>query len=334
MLRISVLLMILPLGGCYYMQAAAGQWEVLRKRDPVEHVIADVETPPEVRQKLALLRDARDFSITQLGLPDNDSYRSYADLERDYVLWNVFAVRELAFEAKRWCFPVAGCVSYRGHFVRARAEREAERLRADGYDVVVGGVAAYSTLGRFDDPILSTMLGWSEARIVATLFHELAHQVLYVQDDTAFNESFATAVEEFGVERWLRQRGDPDAFDRYLERREYSESQMGLIRAARSDLQQVYAGDAPDAEKRRRKAKRLRELVDALDALARESGFRRSGWFSGELNNAHLLPATLYEGRLHFFRRLFDNCAQDFQCFYDVARERARRDEDERYQWP
>ncbi len=196
MVRILFLMIfIAPLGGCYYMQAAAGQWEVIRNREPVADVINDADTPSELVERLRIVDAARDYSIEQLGLPDNKSYRSYTDLERDFVVWNVFAAPEFSLQPKRWCFPVAGCVSYRGYFKKESAIRESERLADKGFDVAVGGVVAYSTLGKFSDPLLNTMMRWDDVRLVAVLFHELAHQVVYVKGDSGFNESFATAVE-------------------------------------------------------------------------------------------------------------------------------------------
>ena len=198
--------MLLMLSGCYYTQAARGQMEISRKREPIEDIVASDESPPDLVAQLTVVSEARQFSIDILGLPDNDSYRSYADLERDYVVWNIVAVPEFSLQAKTWCYPIVGCVSYRGYFSQDKAQKKADDLRDDGYDVALGGVAAYSTLGRFSDPILNTMMHWGEADLVAVMFHELAHQVLYIKDDTEFNESFATAVEEIGMQRWLATR--------------------------------------------------------------------------------------------------------------------------------
>ena len=197
---------VLPLSGCYLLQAAGGQMEISAKREPIAEVIADAATPPQLRARLEYVANARDFASRELGLPDNESYRSYADLDRPYVVWNVFAAPEFSVEPRRWCFPIAGCVVYRGYFSEEAAQHYASRLRRRGDDAAVGGVAAYSTLGHFKDPVLSTMLGWSDAQLAATLFHELAHQVVYVPGDSEFNESFATVVEEAGLERWLTER--------------------------------------------------------------------------------------------------------------------------------
>lgn len=321
MLRLVLLLVLsLPLVGCYYMQAAKGQLELTRKRKPITEVLEDEDTGPELEARLRLVQEARQFSIDELGLPDNKSYRSYADIERDYVVWNVFAAPEFALQPKTWCFPVAGCVSYRGYFSKDRAVQESERLAADGYDVAVGGVAAYSTLGKLNDPVLNTMMHWDDVQLVAVLFHELAHQVLYVKGDSGFNESFATAVEEFGVRRWLEARGQVDDMANYTKTRQLRQDLMALVTEARSDLDELYATDLDDEERRRQKGKRLDLLADDVTAEFRREGRDPTDWLSVDLNNARLASMTLYEGRLPEFRALFDQCDQSIDCFYEKAR--------------
>lgn len=316
---------MLPLGGCYYVQAAKGQWELTRKREPIEDVIADDSTPVDLVARLELVQEARQFAVDELGLPDNDTYRSYADIERDYVVWNVFAAPEFSMEPKTWCFPVAGCVAYRGYFSKDAAQRESSRLAGSGYDVAIGGVSAYSTLGKLEDPVLSSMMNWDDIELIGVLFHELAHQVLYVKGDSGFNESFATAVEEFGVRRWLEARGETAAYDDYLERRGLRQDLMGLVAEARADLDALYAGVAGDEEKRSRKSVRLAALQQAIAARLRQAGRDPGNWLSGELNNARLVSMTLYEGRLPEFRDLLARCEYRIDCFYDAARELARR---------
>jgi predicted aminopeptidase len=327
MLRLVLLVACLvPLSGCYYLQAASGQWELTRKREPISDVLSRDATSPELAARLRLVTEARQFAIDQLGLPDNDTYRTYAELERDYVMWSVFAAPEFSIEARTWCFPVAGCVSYRGYFSRESAEREAARLAGRGYDVAVSGVVAYSTLGKLRDPVISTMMNWDDVRLVAVLFHELAHQVLYIKGDSGFNESFATAVEEFGVRRWLESRGMEAAFDDYLGRREMRATLSALVEAARADLDVLYRLAIDEDEKRVRKKARLAvlqaDIAGSLEMAGREPG----SWVTGELNNARLLPMTLYEGQLDEFRGLLEACQQRIECFYGRARELAGRD--------
>jgi len=314
-----LLFLCVPLTGCYYMQAASGQWEVMRKREPIDEVIEDPDTSPELAARLHLLHEARDFSVTALGLPDNKSYRTYADLERDYVVWNVFAAPEFSLTPKQWCFPVAGCVSYRGYFSKDDAMRASERLSDDGFDVAVGGVAAYSTLGNFSDPILSTMMHWDDTDLVAVLFHELAHQVVYVKDDSAFNESFATAVEEIGVKLWLESRGEEEKMADYVAGRELQQRLLQLVAVARSGLQEVYESDVDVVYKRALKSERLKTLAEDVAAELQRSGRNGSGWLNGELNNARLISMTLYEGRLPSFRALYLKCKKSLQCFYTEA---------------
>ncbi|MEL7186233.1 MAG: aminopeptidase [Pseudomonadota bacterium] len=323
--RLLVWLLALSLlEGCYYMQAASGQWEVLRKREPVSEVINDPDTSPQLAARLQLLADARDFSIRELGLPDNDSYRTYADLEREFVVWNVIAAPEFSLEPRTWCYPVAGCVSYRGYFKRDSALKAAGKLRDDGYDVAVGGVSAYSTLGKFDDPILNTMMQRDDVELVALLFHELAHQVLYVKGDTGFNESFATAVEEFGVLRWLEYSGRELEYTKYTASREFREGFMQMVDRTRRDLEHLYARDIGDDEKRSIKRKRLMSFAEHANGWAKENGRDLSGWLGAQPNNAHLVSTTLYQGRLPEFRDMLAQCNDDLECFYEMARQRAR----------
>jgi len=316
-----MLLCVVMLPGCYYVQAVQGQWELTRKREPIAEVLDAADTPPELAARLRLVQEARQFAIDELGLPDNDTYRTYADIEREYVLWNVFAAPEFSMAPKSWCFPIVGCVSYRGYFDRAAAEREAQRLARQGYDVAIGGVAAYSTLGKLKDPVLSSMLKWDDLELVAVLFHELAHQVLYVKGDSAFNESFATAVEEFGMLRWLRSRGMQDAMDEYMTRRDLRQDLMALVAVARSDLEGIYARALDDDAKRAAKSARLAELQASIAARIEREGRDAGQWLSGELNNARLVSMTLYEGRLPEFRALLADCDDDLACFYSRARD-------------
>lgn len=311
---------LLALAGCYYTQAARGQLQIMRQREPVAEVIASDTTTAELGARLRLVEQARQFSIGELGLPDNDSYRSYADLERDYVLWNIIAVPEFSLQPKTWCYPIVGCVSYRGYFSKDKAERLASKLRADGYDVAFGGVAAYSTLGKFDDPVLSTMMRWNDTQLIAVMFHELAHQILYIKDDTEFNESFATAVEEIALERWLESREQDDELRAWRERRELRSRFSALVAAARADLGVIYAQASDDAAKRQQKSARLGEFADAARDLHAAARATAPGWLEDELNNARLLATTLYHGRVAEFRELLEQCGNDLPCFYSAAR--------------
>ena len=321
----------LLLSSCYYLQAAGGQLEVLRKRESIDRLLDDPDTPAALAARLSLVRAAREFSITELGLPDNGSYRSFAALDRDYVVWNVVAAPEFSIEARTWCFPIAGCVAYRGYFSEHRARAKAAQLKAEGQDVFVGGVTAYSTLGIFDDPVLSTMLGRDDTALVALLFHELAHQRLYLPGDTAFSESFASAVEELGVDRWLSARAGGDQWRRYRARKALAEALTALALAARDDLAALYAGPLTPAEKRRAKAARLEALAAALTSRALAHGVDAyKERFAPSLNNARLAVWSAYARHVPALRRLFRDCDEDFQCFYASAAQLAQLDAAER----
>ncbi len=315
-----VVAVVLQLSGCYYLQAARGQMEISRKKESIDEVVAADGTSPELIERLGVVAEARQFSIDVLGLPDNDSYRGYADLERDYVVWNIVAVPEFSLAPKRWCYPVVGCVSYRGYFSPDSAQRKADALRKDGYDVALGGVAAYSTLGKFSDPVLNTMMHWGDVDLVSVIFHELAHQLLYIKDDSGFNESFATAVEEFGMERWLESRRQADELSAWRERRALQTRFSGLVADARTDLGEIYEADTGDDEKRRLKRERMLVLADDAKALFVDSESTAPAWLADDLNNARLASTTLYHGRLPEFRMLLAECDNNLTCFYDAAR--------------
>ncbi len=314
-----VLIVVLQIDGCYYMQAVRGHLDIMSKRRPVDEIIQDADSPDALKERLVLVKEAREYSIHELKLPDNDSYRTYADLDRDFVVWNVFAAPEFSTQAKTWCYPVAGCVGYRGYFSKEDAERQGEKLRRHEFDVVIGGVSAYSTLGRFSDPVLNTMMRWSDLDLAAVLFHELAHQKLYVKNNSEFNESFASAVEEIGIERWLSSRGETVLLQEYRDSREFRRRLMRHVQSARDDLNNLYASGADENQKRARKQAILDALRDAAGTEVDQSGRSSPGWLQSPLNNASLIPLSLYQGRLSEFRDLLTECQGNLRCFYERA---------------
>ena len=322
---------LLTLEGCYYMQAVRGHMDVMQRRRPVLEVLDDPNAPQSLKERLELVRQAREFSVEELELPNNESYRSYADLEREFVVWNVLAAPEFSLRAKEWCFPVAGCVAYRGYFAQRSAEREAERLSESGYDVSVGGVSAYSTLGRFSDPVLNTMMRWSDTDLIATLFHELAHQKVYVKNDTQFNESFATAVAEIGIERWFAAHDDAAGLRVYLDRKAQRRAMLELVEATKARLVALYDAEYEETEKRRLKHAVLDELSRDVLALLSSDGGAAPGWLSGSINNARLVSLGLYEGWLPAFRQIYEECDGKLACFYDAAQDLADLPHDERF---
>jgi predicted aminopeptidase len=320
---------LLSLEGCYYMQAINGHTQLMNQRRPVADVISDPASPETLKERLRLVQEARRFSVRELDLPDNDSYRSYADLGRDYVVWNVFAAPEFSLQPREWCYLVAGCVAYRGYFARKDAEEEARALKGDGFDVAMAGVSAYSTLGKFADPVLNTMMRWSDSDLVATLFHELTHQELYVKGDTQFNESFATAVSDIGMERWFSSHGKLDMLEEYRDTKVLRHTLLQMVDAAKAELAELYAANIEPDEKRRRKQERLNELSADAERLFAEAGIDSSP-LAAPLNNARLVSLGLYEGWVPAFRAMYHECGERIRCFYDRARELAALPADER----
>lgn len=304
------------------MQAASGQMQIASKRKPIDSVLSDPATPGQVRSRLEYAKAARDFASRELGLPDNASYRSYADVGRPYVVWNVFAAPEFSVEPRRWCFPIAGCVVYRGYFNQESARSYARRMRRRGDDATVGGVAAYSTLGHFKDPILNTMMGWSDAQLAATLFHELAHQVVYIPGDSEFNEAFATTVEEAGLDRWLISNGRARELEDWRVYRERQQEFIELLLAAREKLRQLYASKLPETEMRAKKAEAFGQLKFEYSQLrAKWNGYTGyDGWFDRALGNAHLVSAATYHGCMPGFARLLNSVGGDLPRFYQEVK--------------
>ncbi|HEY4369552.1 MAG TPA: aminopeptidase [Steroidobacteraceae bacterium] len=320
------------LSGCYLLQAASGQMQIVSRREPIAKLVADPATPDTLRKRLEYVSTARDFASHELGLPDNASYRSYADVGRPYVIWNVFATDEFSVEPRRWCFPIAGCVVYRGYFSESGAERYARRLRARGEDVEVGGVAAYSTLGHFRDPLLNTMMSWSDPQLAATVFHELAHQLIYVPGDSSFNETFATVVEETGLERWLAKNGKPQDLESWQRQRRRNQQFIELLLVTRERLRVLYASSIPASDMRQRKQEEFGQLKFQYSQLkARWNGY--SGydrWFDRALNNAQLISAATYHGCMAGFRRLLQSVDGDLPRFYSQVRVLAAEPKEQR----
>ncbi len=313
------------LSGCYLMQAATGQLDVMARSRPIERVLADPDTPAATRTKIELAQEARAFAVAELGLPDGRSFRRYADLGRPYAVWNVVATPEFSVQPRRWCFPIAGCVAYRGYFDEGDAQAEARKLAARGDDTTVGGAATYSTLGHLADPLFSTMLGWSETRFVGTIFHEMAHERLYVPGDSEFNEAFASVVEDAGVRRWLAERRGTQQMEFYEAARRREAQFASLLREARTGLVQLYGSSLPAPEMRVEKNRAFGRLKFAYEQLrSRWQGYAGyDAWFARPLNNARLASVATYRDCVPGLERELAE-AGSLTAFYVRAEELAK----------
>ncbi len=306
----AIVAIAMLVSGCaqieYYVQAAKGQIALLSDARPIDDWLADPDVGDKLKMSLAKVREIRRYAARELGLPDNDSYKNYADLKRPYVLWNIVATPELSMKPEHWCFPIAGCVNYRGYYNKQEAMDYAAGLRRDGFDVQVAGVAAYSTLGWFNDPVLSTFIQYPDGELARLVFHELAHQVAYAKDDTQFNESFATAVEEVGVERWMSTQADERTRQKYLEFDGRKREFLTLLITYRRRLENNYAGTSSDAQKRVEKVRIFQALqADYLRLKTSWGGYAGyDRWFAEPLSNAHLASVATYHDFVPAFRAL------------------------------
>ena len=332
----TVLLLAVAVAGCaqlaYYGQAANGQFSLLDRAHPVDEWLADPNIDAGLRAKLKLTKQIRRFAVTDLNLPDNRSYTEYADLQRRFALWNVVAAPALSLEPKQWCFPIAGCVNYRGYFSQDAAKKFAASLRQQGYDVQVSGVPAYSTLGWFNDPLLSTFIRYPDGELARLVFHELAHQTVYAKDDTQFNESFATTVEQVGVERWLAAVGSQKTRDAYAQFEGRKEEFLALLLQYRQRLASNYASGLSDAQKLQQKAAIFLALQADYQALKVKWGGYTGydHWFAEPLSNAHLALVATYYDLVPGFKALLAQ-QQTLKKFYAAVAGLAALSKEERH---
>ncbi len=333
-----IFLIALGTSGCstvdYYWQAVSGHADIVNKEKPIQEILAEPDLDVKLREKLEIMQQARDFAIHELALPDNNSYRTYVDINRKYVIWNVIATEEFSVLPKQWCFLFAGCVSYRGYFDKTVAQNYADSLQAKGMDTYVAGARAYSTIGWFDDPLLNTMLYRDEAMRVGVLFHELAHQQLYVQDDTAFNEAFATVVAQEGVRRWFVYRGDDQAYEAYLQVEKRRNEFHGLLKQTRAKLQGLYnETHEPDLMRSKKQAIFRQLKVDYQKLKAGwQNDKRYDAWMAQPLNNAHLALVATYNELVPAMKMYLDRANSNLPLFYQHMEQLAGLPIEERHQ--
>jgi len=318
----------------YYAQAVNGQFALLAAAKPIPEWLEDPATSSDLKLRLERAQKIRAFATRELGLPDNRSYTAYADLKRPAAVWNVFAAPELSLQLKTWCYPLFGCAGYRGYFHIEDAEELAAKLRSEGYEVDVGAVPAYSTLGWFNDPLLSTFINQGEGELARLIFHELAHQVLYAKDDTSFNEGFATTVERVGVDRWMAAEGTPESRAAYERQQQRRADFLALLLTHRDLLLANYARPISDDEKRMHK----REIfADLQTAYAKVKAERWGGWggydrfFAQSLNNAHLASIAAYNDLVPNFQALLRAEGNDLPRFYLKVKKLAGEDKEQRH---
>ncbi len=333
-------IIVAHISGCaspgYYWQAASGHLSLMHARRPVDEAIAEGDEDEAVLEKLRLSQQIMAFARDDLGLPDNGSYSEFVRTDSEAVVWNVVAAPEFSLEAKTWCFPVSGCVPYRGYFDKADAERYAGKLAAEGLDVAISPAIAYSTLGWFKDPLLDTMWRHSDTQLAAYLFHELAHQDLYVKGDANFNESYASFVEEVGVERWLTARGEDETLQRWKDvgvaRAEFN----ALLGRTRESLQQIYQSSENVETRRQEKAAAIQALTGEYQELVAQRWQGHDyfgGWFGQAPNNARFALIDTYEGGSCAFQALYRQAGEDMQRFRERARQQSQLPAEQRREW-
>ena len=322
-------LFLLLLSGCaelqYYGHAISGQLEVLSKRRPITEVIEDPSTAPEVSKKLKDVERMHIFAIEHLALPDSDSFRSYSDVGRQYVLWNVFATPELSLATRQWCYLFLGCLDYRSYFDKDYAEAVAEELEQQGWDVHIAPSPAYSTRGFFADPVYNPMLRYDDLTLAGILFHELAHERVYFRNDTGLNESFAVAVQNEGIKRWLVFERKPQYYSDYIIEQQRDKQFVSLLLKYRTQLKNLYKSKIIDDEKRFQKAQILKALRKAYFTLRKKWGGYEGydHWFNKPLNNARLAPVGTYHGHVEVFAALLKAHNDNLPEFYSHAQDLA-----------
>lgn len=321
----AILIIIFDITGCstinYYRQSLQGQLEVIHKSESINKLLHQDNISEDYKEKLNLVLKLRAFSIKELGLPDNQSYTLLADMKRDYVIWNIFANPEFSLEPLNWCYFMVGCLSYRGYFSKKEAEEQQIKLEKEGYDTYLGGVAAYSTLGWFDDPVFNSMLRWDESYLATVMFHELAHQQFYVKNDTEINESFADATAHIGVTKWLKLNKDKKYLINYEQNQERENKFVELINRYKSILKKLYQSSIKEEDKRTQKRMILEEMEKEYFEMSQKwQSNPYEKWFRGGINNAKLASVITYRKYVPAFLEIYDKLNQELTKFYSFAK--------------
>ena len=321
---IALLLFTVLVSGCasvnYYAQSIQGQFEIIQKRQDIHSLLGNNKLPNSQRKSLETVLELREFSIKQLRLPHNNSYLSYADLGRDYVIWNIFATEEFSLSPIRWCYLIVGCLDYRGYFSKPDAKQHAAKLKGQGHDVYLGGVSAYSTLGWFDDPVLNTMLRWNDIQLATVMFHELAHQQLYIKNDTEFNESYAEAVATIGVIKWLEQSPDKNLLSEYIQSQSQEKQFISLVMRYKTLLTRLYRSKTNKQQLRRQKEAIFEQMREEYSVLSRHWKKKHyAQWFSSGINNAKLSAIVTYRQYTSSFLEIYKKLGKDLNRFYSLV---------------
>jgi predicted aminopeptidase len=348
----ALMLVLVAVSGChtlgFYGQAMKGQYQIFAHQRSIDTLISDPSTAPDLRKRLELLQDLRKFAQDELQLPIDSHYRKYVDVHRRFVVWNVEAAPEFSMQPKTWWYPLLGSLSYRGYFSKSGATNYAAYLRTKGYDVSVGGVSAYSTLGWFRDPVLNTFIFEDEAELAEIIFHELAHQRLFTRGDTDFNEAFATTVGQEGARRWLASHGNTAGLQTYLAHLHRSDQFVHLVMNTRIRLQKLYGDEVtPDGQikahqKNSPHPDQLRQAKDQIfsemqaDYARLKAGWggdpEYDGWFAHPINNAQLNSVAAYYDFVPGFEQLLSSTGGEMQKFYQAAEKLSKRSKPERHE--
>ena len=324
--RVLLLLLLLPLlTSCanlgYYWHTAKGHMAIMDKRVVINDLLTDPELDPTLKQRLELVKKIRRFAIDRLALPESGSYTVYVQLDRPYALQNLFAAPEFSTRLLSWCYPFAGCTNYRGFYEQQRLDDFVKTLKVDNNDVHIGNVPAYSTLGWFDDPVLSSFIDWPDHRLAGLLFHELTHQRIYIDDDSKFNESLATAVQQAGIRLWLSRHQQTEVLEKFDRSLKYRRDVVLLIESARNQLSELYSSDLSDESKRQGKQETFTRIRQQYQDISIKHNYRDgfARWFKAELNNAKLGSVSTYNALIPAFVSMIEAHDNDFERFFDYA---------------